>query len=297
MTTEDAVTAESTTADLFVSSVRARRIVRAERFANATELVGVWLLALLWIAPLAYVFWAAFRRTEVALTFQPFTGWTFDNIITVWSMAPFGRFYYNTVVLVVGLSAGQIILGCLAAYAFTRYRFPLHNIMFTLVLLQLMIFPEVLLGENFRLVARLGLADTLRGIGLPYLASAFFIFLLRQTFKSVPIELVEAAEVEGAGRLEILWKVYIPIARPTLIAFGLVSISFHWNNFLWPLVITQSVEARPITVGIYRFLSPEIGINFTALTAGTVITVLPLLALFIVAQRAFIQNFLRAGIK
>lgn len=279
------------------STARARRIARMERFASVTEVASVWLIALLWIAPLAYIFWAAFRRTEVALTFQPFTGWTLENLITVWNTAPFGRFYFNTAVLVIGLSAGQIILGCLAAYAFARYRFPLHNLMFTLVLLQLMIFPEVLLGENFRLVASLGLADTLAGIGLPYLASAFFIFLLRQTFKSVPLELVEAAEVEGASRLEILWKVYIPVARPTIIAFGLVSISFHWNNFLWPLVITQSVESRPITVGIYRFLSPEIGINFTALTAGTVITVLPLLALFLVVQRAFIQNFLRSGIK
>ncbi|QBI18757.1 carbohydrate ABC transporter permease [Egibacter rhizosphaerae] len=283
--------------DTFVTPDRARRIARWERTATRLEVLAAWLIALLWLAPLAYIFWAAFRETEVALSFQPFTGWTFDNLVTVWNTAPFDRFYFNTTVLVIGLSAGQIILGSLAAYAFARYRFPLHNFMFTLVLLQLMIFPEVLLGENFRLVANLGLADTLAGIGLPYLASAFFIFLLRQSFKSVPLELVEAAEVEGASRLEILWKVYVPVARPTIIAFGLVSVSFHWNNFLWPLVITQSVESRPITVGIYRFLSPEIGINFTALTAGTVITVLPLLALFLVAQRAFIQNFLRSGIK
>ena len=92
--------------------------------------------------------------------------------------------------------------------------------------------------------------DTIPAIALPYLASAFGIFLLRQTFKSVPQELVEAARVEGAGRLQILWKVYVPLARPTYVAFGLVSVSYHWNNFLWPLIVTNSVEARPLTVGL-----------------------------------------------
>jgi sn-glycerol 3-phosphate transport system permease protein len=267
------------------------------RIADRIEVGAAWLLGILWIAPLVYVFWAAFREPAVALALDPFQGWTLDNLRSVWAAAPFDRYYFNTVVLVTGLATGQLVLGILAAYALARYEFRGRDILFGFVLLQLMIFPEILLSENFRLVSRLGLQDTIPGIGIPYLASAFCIFLVRQAFKGVPKELVEAAEVEGASRLETLWKVYVPIARPTIVAFGLVSISFHWNNFLWPLVITRSPEARPITVGIVRFLSPEIGIDFTSLTAGTVIVVAPLLALFLLTQRQFIQSFMRSGIK
>jgi sn-glycerol 3-phosphate transport system permease protein len=267
------------------------------RASDRIEVGLAWLLGILWIAPLLYVFWAAFRQPAVALGLNPFTGWTFDNLISVWNAAPFDRYYLNTVMLVTGLATGQLILGILAAYALARYEFPGRDVLFGFVLLQLMIFPEILLSENFRLVSNLGLQDTIPGIGIPYVASAFCIFLMRQSFKSVPKELVEAAEIEGASRLETLWKVYVPLARPTIVAFGLVSISFHWNNFLWPLVITRSPESRPVTVGIVRFLSPEIGIDFTSLTAGTVIVVTPLLALFVIAQRQFIQSFMRSGIK
>ncbi len=273
------------------------RLARAEKRADRIELIVVWALALLWIAPLAYVFWVALREPAVALSFAPFSGWTLSNIAHIWEQGNFARYYINTTILVVGLTITQLVLACLAAYAFARYRFPAHEFLFVVVLLQLLIFPEVLLPETFALVARMGLADTIPGIAIPYAASAFAIFLIRQAFKSVPKELVEAAEVEGASRLEVLWKVYIPLAKPTLMAFTLISVSFHWNNFLWPLVITRSPEVRPITVGIVRFLSPETGINFTALTAGTVITILPLLVVFTLMQRTFIQSFMRSGIK
>jgi sn-glycerol 3-phosphate transport system permease protein len=267
------------------------------RISDRIEVGAAWLLGILWITPLVYIFWAAFRDASVALSLNPFTGWTFENLTSVWNAAPFDRYYVNTTLLVTGLVICQLAIGIIAAYALARYEFPGRDLLFAFILLQLMIFPEILLSENFRLVSNLGLQDTIPGIGIPYVASAFCIFLLRQSFKGVPKELVEAAEIEGASRLETLWKVYVPLARPTIVAFGLVSISFHWNNFLWPLVITRSPESRPVTVGIVRFLSPEIGIDFTSLTAGTVIVVAPLLAVFLLTQRQFIQSFMRSGIK
>jgi sn-glycerol 3-phosphate transport system permease protein len=273
------------------------RSVPLPALSSRLEVGAAWLLGALWIAPLVYVFWAALREPGLALVLAPTRGWTLDNLVAVWNAAPFDRYYLNTVLLVTGLTGAQIVLGVLAAYALARYTFPGREAVFVFVLVQLMIFPEILLSENFRLVSWLGLQDTLPGIALPYLASALCIFLLRQAFKGVPSELVEAAELEGASRLETLWRVYVPAARPTIVAFGLVSVSFHWNNFLWPLVITRSDEARPVTVGIVRFLSPETGIDFTSLTAGTVIVVAPLLAVFIIAQRQFVQSFLRSGIK
>jgi len=129
------------------------------------------------------------------------------------------------------------------------------------------------------------------------MASAFGIFLLRQTFKTVPRELEEAARVEGCNWLQVLLKVYVPLARPTYIAYGLVSVSYHWNTFLWPLVITNSVETRPVTVGLAIFGAPESGVNWSIITAGTLISVAPLLIAFVLFQRQFVQSFMFAGVK
>ena len=108
-----------------------------------------------------------------------------------------------------------------------------------------MIAPEILAVANYQTVRALGFVDTLFGVALPYLTSAFGIFLLRQAFLGVPKDLEEAARIEGCGTLGVLWRVYVPLARPIYLAYGLVQVSFHWNNFLWPLIITNSVETRP----------------------------------------------------
>ncbi len=127
------------------------------------------------------------------------------------------------------------------------------------------------------------------------MASAFGIFLLRQTFKTVPRELDEAARIEGCGPLAVLWKVYVPLARPVYLAYALVSVSYHWNNFLWPLIITNSVESRPLTVGLQVFSSGDQGIDWSIITAATLLTAAPLLVAFLLFQRQFVQSFMRAG--
>ena len=178
-----------------------------------------------------------------------------------------------------------------------RYRFYGSNVAFALVLMQLMITPEVLIVENYATLADMNMVDTITGIGLPYMASAFGIFLLRQAFKSTPKELEEAARLEGCGTLGILMKVYVPLARPTYLAFGLVSVSYHWNNFLWPLIITNSVETRPLTVGLGVFGAPESGVDWSVISAATLLSVAPLLIAFLLFQRQFVQSFMHAGIK
>lgn len=266
-------------------------------FADVVELAGAWLLAILWVSPLAYAFWAAFHASEYAIHFDLFAPLTLDNFRQALDQAPFLRYGFNTFVLVSMLLVGQFVLCTLAAYAFARFEFAGSNIAFALVLVQLMITPEILIVENYVTMANLGLVDTITGIGLPYMASAFGIFLLRQTFKSTPKELEEAARLEGCGMLGILWRVYIPLARPTYLAYGLVSISHHWNNFLWPLVITNSVTTRPLTVGLAIFGAPESGVDWSIISAATLLAVAPLLVAFLLFQRQFVQSFMRAGIK
>jgi len=264
---------------------------------RALETIGAWVLGILWVLPLLYAFWTAFHSAEFSTRLSLTAPLTLANFITAWSAAPFARYFLNTLMMVSMVLAAQLVLTTLAAYAFARFEFPGRNILFALVLVQLMIMPDVLIVENYRTMTALGLKDTITGIGLPYMASAFGIFLLRQTFKSVPRELDEAARVEGCTPLQVLWKVYVPLARPTYLAYALVSVSYHWNNFLWPLIITNSVEARPVTVGLQVFSSSDQGIDWSIITAATLLTTAPLLLAFLLFQRQFVQSFMRAGIR
>ncbi|MBU6499165.1 MAG: carbohydrate ABC transporter permease [Rhodospirillales bacterium] len=266
-------------------------------FTLSLETLAAWMLGLLWIMPLLYAVWTAFHADAFATHFAPFAPLTAHNFITAWSTAPFGRYMINTVMLVSLVLAAQFIVCTLAAFAFARLSFPGRDAIFALVLVQLMVTPDVLLVENYASMARLGLVDSILGIALPYLSSAFGIFLLRQTFRTVPQELDDAARLEGSGLLARLWRVYVPLARPTYLAFGLVSVSFHWNNFLWPLVITNSVETRTLTVGLSLFGTTDQGIDWSIITAGTLMTSAPLLLAFLLFQRQFVQGFMRAGIR
>jgi sn-glycerol 3-phosphate transport system permease protein len=270
---------------------------RSRSFSDYVEIIAAWALALLWISPLLYAFWAAFHSSTHAINFELFAPLTLDNFREALSQAPFLRYGMNTFMLVTMLLAAQLVVGTLAAYAFARYQFWGSNVAFALVLVQLMITPEILIVENYGTLADMGLVDTILGIGLPYMASAFGIFLLRQAFKSTPKELEEAARLEGCGMFGILLRVYIPLARPTYLAYGLVSISHHWNNFLWPLVITNSVETRPLTVGLGVFGAPESGVDWSIISAATLLSVAPLLIAFLLFQRQFVQSFMYAGIK
>jgi sn-glycerol 3-phosphate transport system permease protein len=274
---------------------RAHRLVYNE--PTWLDTVAAWLLALMWILPLAYAVWTAFHPGEYSTRFTLFAPLTLDNFRNAWAAAPFARYFLNTTLLVAMILGVQLVLSTLAAYAFARFEFRGKNIAFALVLVQLMIMPDILLVQNYRTMAQLGLVDTLLAIGLPYFASAFAIFLLRQTFMGIPKELDEAARVEGATAMQTLWRVYVPLAKPVYTAFALVSVSFHWNNFLWPLIITNSVNARPLTVGLQVFASPDQGVDWSIITAATLMTSAPLLIGFLLFQRQFVQSFMRAGIK
>lgn len=265
--------------------------------AGLLSTLGAWVLALCWIAPLLYALWAAIHPSEFATKLIWNAPLTLDNFIAAWEAAPFARYFLNTTMLVTMILMIQLVLCTLAAYAFARYEFCGKNILFSLMLVQLMVMPEILIVRNYQTLSQLGLVDTLFGIGLPYFASAFAIFLLRQTFKTIPKELIEAAQMEGATALQVLRHVYIPLAKPTYLAFALVSVSYHWNNFLWPLVVSNSVESRPLTVGLQVFSSTDQGIDWSIITAATLLTSGPLLLGFLIFQRQFVQSFMRAGIK
>ena len=193
--------------------------------------------------------------------------------------------------------AAQLVLGTLAAYALARFEFRGRDLVFALVLLQLMVMPDVLIVENYRDHERARPArhdrrdrPAVLRLGVRHLPAA-------PDLQDGAAELDDAARVEGASALQVLLKVYVPLARPVYLAYALVSVSYHWNNFLWPLIITNSVETRPLTVGLQVFSSTDQGVDWSIITAATLMTSAPLLVGFLLFQRQFVQSFMRAGIR
>jgi sn-glycerol 3-phosphate transport system permease protein len=278
----------------------------SRRFSRHNVLNGLGVLALGivavgWAIPILWALAVSVHPPEEALNAH--NVWfgshaTLENYSLAFQIAPFAIYYFNTIVIVSGIILVQIITISLAGYAFARYRFFGQDVLFFLILLQLMVPSSALIVPNYATIRNLHLFDTLLAVMLPFFGSALGTFLMRQTFKTVPRDLDDAAHMDGANWLQTLWYVYLPPARAALIAFALSSISFHWNDFLWPLVVTNSTNSRPLTVGLAVFTQlGEIGAQWPLVTAGTVIVVAPLLLFFLIFQRQFIESFLHSGLK
>ncbi len=248
--------------------------------------------------PLIWVIRTAFIPKDLALDLTALALPTLDNFKRVLAAAPFGKYYGNTIFITAGVLLIQFVLITLAGYAFARIDFYGSKVLFVLFLSQLMIAPEVLILPNYSMMAKWGLTDTKIGIMLPFFASAMGTLIVRQTMKTIPYELEEAAKMDGANLFEILWKVYAPLLKPAYVSFGMISASFQWNNFLWPLVMTDSVEKRPLSLGLAMFaMSYETGVQWSDVSAATVLVCAPLLILFFVFQRQFMESFMHSGIK
>jgi len=256
--------------------------------------------ALVMVVPLVWIVLTAFKeRNEV---FSQVPQWlpahpTFNNFLGVLDAMPFWRYYWNTIVVAFGILAIQVVTITLAAYAFARMQFWGRDVLFILLLVQLMIAPQSTVIQNYITVTRLGLLDTKLAIMAPYLASAFGTFLLRQTFKGIPRELEEAAALDGCGTLRFLLYVAIPLALPGYLAFGLVSITYHWNEFFWPLVVTETTGSRTLTLGLGIFAQTAEGsADWTMLMAMTLMVIAVPLAAFLLFQRRFINSFMQSGL-
>jgi sn-glycerol 3-phosphate transport system permease protein len=258
--------------------------------------------ALLWVIPFAWMAVASLRpgsagASDIA-SLLPTGPFSLANFAEAWSSGHFPLWYLNTVLLCGGILAVQCVTVSLAGYAFARLRFRWRETLFHLFLLQLMLVPPILIVPNMTTLVTLHLYDTLPGVMAPYFASAFGVFLMRQTFRTLPREYEEAALVDGASRLQIIAHVLLPLARPGLTAFAIVSVTAHWNEFLWPLMATSSPSNQVLTVGLASFTSgAEAGSEWGVVAAGTFFVAAPLLVIFLLFQRHFVSSFTFSGIK
>ena len=258
--------------------------------------------ALCWAVPFGWMAVASLRpggagAADIA-SLWPTGPFSLANFTEAWSSGHFPLWYLNTVLLCGCILAVQCVTISLAGYAFARLRFRGRETLFYLFLLQLMLVPPILIVPNMTTLVALHLYDTLPGVMAPYFASAFGVFLMRQTFRTIPREYEEAALVDGASRLAIIFRVLLPLARPGLVAFAIVSVTAHWNEFLWPLMATSSPATQVLTVGLASFTSgAEAGSEWGVIAAGTFFVAAPLLVIFVLFQRQFVASFTLSGIK
>lgn len=258
-------------------------------------------LALVWLMPLIFSILMSFRPpAEPINQGNIFIGSriTLDNYADAWAIAPWAGHYLNSIIFVVGTLVVQVFTITMAGYAFARMKFLGRDLLLVLMLLQLMIPTGVLLVQNFAMIRNLNLFDTHWALMMPYWGSAFGVLLMRQTFRGIPLELEEAARIDGANWLQIMQHVVVPLSIPAYVSFAIVSISSHWNEYLWPAIVTRAEEVRPLTVGLNRlYQTSEVGALYGQLMAGTLFVIAPLMILFILFQRRFIESFINSGLK
>ncbi|MFN8633602.1 MAG: carbohydrate ABC transporter permease [Chloroflexota bacterium] len=250
--------------------------------------------------PLLWLLSAAFKESSeiyvIPATWIPNQP-TLDNFPRAWASAPFGLYYFNTTVITVVSVLGKLTMASTTAYALVALRFPFKTVIFALILGALMIPPQVVVIPNYLLFADWGLINTFPALILPHIPTAIGTFLMRQAFLALPREILDAARVDGAGHMRTLWTIMLPLSLPVVVTFGLLATQDVWNDFLWPLVITNTENMRTLPIGVSRLLDQEGNTQWGVVMAGAIYVILPLLIVFLWAQRHIVEGIAAGAVK
>lgn len=220
-----------------------------------------------------------------------------QNYVEVWRSAPFWDYVVNSTLIAGSIALIQAVLACLAGFAFARLRFPGRDLAFVVVLACLIIPAQVRFVSIFLLLDQVGLLNSYTAQILPHAASALGIFLMRQAYLAIPQEVIDAARIDGAGTLRLIFQVLLPSVAPTLVAFVLFSFVYHWNDYFWPLVVTFDESVRPLPLGVAMLREQGTGSRWHLIMAGNVILVAPLLVMFVLAQKQIVKAFVITSVK
>ncbi len=265
--------------------------------------VAMAVVVILILMPIFWMLTGSLKTNAEILTFPPKwlpTSPQWDNYSEAWNAAPFGRFYLNTIITTLAGTSLELTNACLTAYALAFLRFPLKNLVFILLLAALMVPQQVTIIPNYLTVSDIfgqNWINTYQGIVLPGASVAVGTFLLRQAFMSLPSEVIQAARVDGANHLQLLWQIVIPMAKPVLVTFGLISLVAKWNDYLWPLIVTNQDRMRTLAVGISYLYQPEAIPRWGPLMAGTFFVIAPLIVIYLWAQRHIIDGITAGATK
>jgi multiple sugar transport system permease protein len=223
--------------------------------------------------------------------------WTLANYRQLFSELDFPTFFFNSAVVALAITLGNLLFCSMLGYALAKLDFPGKRVIFALVLGTLMVPGVVTFVPLFVLVSNLGMANSFPGLIFPFLAGPFGVFLMRQFISGLPDELIQAARIDGAGEWRIFLGIILPLCRPALATLGILTFLTSWNNFLWPLVVAQSEERYTLPVALAIFAIGENESNYGLLLAGSVVIIVPVLLVFIILQRHFVRGIATTGIK
>lgn len=224
------------------------------------------------------------------------THFYYKNYIEAWNSVPFARYIINSTIMSLGIVICQTLFSAMAGYAFAKIKFKFKDALFLIFLITMMIPDSVKMIPNFLTIKNLGWYDTYAALIVPRAASVFAIFLFRQFFLSIPRSIEESARLEGCGLFRLFFQIVLPLSKPVLVTNILFSFLFAWNDFLWPLIITDSQKMRTIQVGLSYFQG-RYGVRWELLSAATIFAILPSFIVFIIAQKYFIEGISTSGLK
>jgi multiple sugar transport system permease protein len=255
--------------------------------------------AVLMLAPYVWQLFTAVKTLPEATAAPPTilpTEWHWENFAAVFSAVPFGAMYINTVAYAVVRTIGQLILCSAAGFAFARLRFRGKNFLFALCLSALMVPPELFVISQYRIMQGLGWLNTIQALFTPTIFSAFGTFLLRQFFASIPDEIEEAARVDGASILKIYWLIFLPLAKPGLIALAIITVMAAWSDLLWPLIVNTDPTKMTLSVGLAAMQGQQ-STDYPVLMAAALLASAPLIVVFVIMQRRFVEGIALSGAK
>ncbi len=257
--------------------------------------------AIVMILPFVWMLLTSIRAPGEILTssFNPIpqSFYAVENYSNALTIAPLLRFMLNGLIVCFGILIVQLLVAVPAAYALAKLRFPGRGLLFALVIAGLCVPIQVPALPLYLSLAEFGLLDSYFAMMLPFFLSVFAIFLFRQAFKTFPDEILQAARVDGVSETEILWRIVVPSAWPAIAAFSIFSVVAHWNDLYWPMIVIQRIEYAPPPLGMLYFASSESGTNYGSLMAGATIITAPLVILFLIARRRFVQGITMTGLK
>ncbi|GAA1939226.1 carbohydrate ABC transporter permease [Kitasatospora viridis] len=220
--------------------------------------------------------------------------WQLSNFTTVFRSLPFGRMFLNTVLMTVGRTVCQVAFSAMAGYAFARMRFRGSAVLFALFLSVLMVPGLVFLIPQYLIIEQLGWLNTLQGLIVPMMCSAFGTFMMRQFFMSLPTDIEEAARLDGANPWQVFWRVVLPLARPGLLALTILTVLSSWNDLMYPLIVNTDPQKMTLSAGLAS-LQGEHFTDYSVLMAGSLMATAPMIVIFVLLQRHFIQSIAFSG--
>lgn len=285
--------AEATRAEPARAGRRPGRGADVVRWLAAAAGALLFAFPLYWMAVTAVSSMAELRSNDYGLIPRQIL---WDSFRRLFDDFPFARWFLNSVIIAVAAVALTVTVNLICGYAFAKLRFPGRRILFLLIVSTLIIPVQVLMVPQFQIVADLGWVDTYWGVIIPRAAEAFGIFFCVQFFRGIPDELIEAARLDGAGELQILGRIVLPLSKPLIAVLIIFTFMWRWNEFAWPLIVLKDPNSYTLPIGL-RFLQGQFTTDYTALMAGSMLSVLPMLAVFIFFQRYFIEGVVRSGLK